>query len=239
MYLPKVWSSESTIRTNNDAKGWHHRINKRRRCSYLKLSELIQLMHKEVEFIPLQASLLCQGTLKRCQKTWEKKCNLRSSSAGRNIRCQLKKIMTNMYLGPVGPGSCLTVLNLKLWKSIKNLSLNESYLEMIFVTSLEMMFFQYNFFAFYKNVSISITRLQRSCFPKSYTVNKYGRKFQHGARNNLQLKNSIVEGSRAQEWIWVYKLNTQHTFHLSKMRLMYTTIKFQNSKSSKFLLLLK
>ena len=111
MWLPKVWSSfGKAIRTNNDAEGWHHRINKRGRCSNLKLSELIQLMHKEAELIPLQASLLCQGTLKRCQKTSEKRVQFTIFKCWKEYKMSTKKDIdalqlltkcTNMYLGPL------------------------------------------------------------------------------------------------------------------------------------------
>ncbi|KZS03451.1 Uncharacterized protein APZ42_033817 [Daphnia magna] len=66
---PEFWTSfRKAIRTNNDAEGWHLRINRRGRCFKLGFMELTILLHKEATFIPIQASLLSQGMLKRTQK---------------------------------------------------------------------------------------------------------------------------------------------------------------------------
>ena len=111
MWTPIVWSSYGkAIRTNNDAEGWHYRINKRGRCQNLKLSELILLLHSEAEIIPLQAALLCQGTLKRAQKESSHKiqCQIFKNWAAFKISSKtmqdslnLLKSCTNMYLGPL------------------------------------------------------------------------------------------------------------------------------------------
>lgn len=59
---PEFWTSfRKAIRTNNDAEGWHLRINRRGRCFKLGFMELTILLHKEATFIPIQASLLSQG----------------------------------------------------------------------------------------------------------------------------------------------------------------------------------
>lgn len=60
-YLPSSWSVfMQTIRTNNDAEGWHHRINRRARTVGLNFYTLVPLLHREARLIPMHQELLHQ-----------------------------------------------------------------------------------------------------------------------------------------------------------------------------------
>lgn len=68
-WVPSKWSVfNKAIRTNNDAEGWHNRINSRSRQAGINLCELIEVLYEEAEFIPLQVKLLCQKKTIRLQK---------------------------------------------------------------------------------------------------------------------------------------------------------------------------
>ena len=69
IWKPKFWSVyKQPVRTNNDVEGWHLRLNKRGRDGCPPFYSLVQLLYKEAELIPIQATLLCQKKLKRSQK---------------------------------------------------------------------------------------------------------------------------------------------------------------------------
>ena len=53
------------IRTNNDAEGWHNRINGRAGKGGLNMYLLVQLLYAEGIQVKLQVTLLCQDTLTR------------------------------------------------------------------------------------------------------------------------------------------------------------------------------
>jgi hypothetical protein len=56
------------VRTNNDAEGWHNRINERARTK-MNFYELVPKLFSEAKMIPLQKRLLCRDRiLKRCRK---------------------------------------------------------------------------------------------------------------------------------------------------------------------------
>jgi hypothetical protein len=66
VWPPSKWSVfMQPIRTNNDAEGWHNRINKRFGKVGINLYELIPLLLNEAKLIPLQCILLRQETLTR------------------------------------------------------------------------------------------------------------------------------------------------------------------------------
>ena len=63
------WASfNQKTRTNNDAKGWHNRVNIRTRQSDLNFYELITMLYDSAKTISLQAKLLCQGIDMRQQR---------------------------------------------------------------------------------------------------------------------------------------------------------------------------
>ena len=69
LWIPKFWSVyKQPIRTNNDAEGWHLRINRRGRDGTPPFYNLLELLYKEAELIPLQAELLNQKKLKRSHR---------------------------------------------------------------------------------------------------------------------------------------------------------------------------
>ncbi|XP_046453634.1 uncharacterized protein LOC124201186 [Daphnia pulex] len=63
------WTSfNQVIRTNNDAEGWHSRVNNRTRQMGLNFYELISVLFEEAKTIPLYAKLLGQGIDMREQR---------------------------------------------------------------------------------------------------------------------------------------------------------------------------
>ncbi len=69
LWIPQQWSGfKQPIRTNNDAEGWHLRLNRRGKDGCPAFYSLLKLLFKESELIPIQATLLCQRKLKRTQK---------------------------------------------------------------------------------------------------------------------------------------------------------------------------
>lgn len=61
-FPPSAWSVYGQpIRTNNDAEGWHNRVNRKAfNKAKLSLYELILLMKEEADLVNVQMSLLCQ-----------------------------------------------------------------------------------------------------------------------------------------------------------------------------------
>ena len=56
------------IRTNNDAEGWHNRVNGRMNAK-MNFYVLVPSLHQEAKMIPLNKKLLCQDKIKkRCRK---------------------------------------------------------------------------------------------------------------------------------------------------------------------------
>jgi hypothetical protein len=62
-----VWSVDDlsvfglTIRTNNDAEGWHRRLNERASRGHLQLYLMIQLLHDEASYVDIQVALISEG----------------------------------------------------------------------------------------------------------------------------------------------------------------------------------
>lgn len=55
-----------SIRTNNDVEGWHNKLNSR--CGghgSLNMYQLIQLLHEEARFLPLEAIMITEKKLSR------------------------------------------------------------------------------------------------------------------------------------------------------------------------------
>jgi hypothetical protein len=69
VWLPvKGYVFNQHVRTNNDAEGWHNRINERARTK-MNFYELVPKLFSEAKMIPLQKRLLCRDRiLKRCRK---------------------------------------------------------------------------------------------------------------------------------------------------------------------------
>ena len=66
---PTSWSTfQRLIRTNNDAEGWHNRLNKQAVNDHMNLYQLIALLHKEAELLPYQVTLVSQHKLYRHRK---------------------------------------------------------------------------------------------------------------------------------------------------------------------------
>ena len=58
------WTSFNQIsRTNNDAEGWHNRVNSRSRQTELNFYELVSRLFDEAKTIPLQVKLMCQDII--------------------------------------------------------------------------------------------------------------------------------------------------------------------------------
>ena len=55
---PASWTTfKKSVRTNNDAEGWHHRLNKRALHDHMNIYLLVMLLHKEALLLPLQVRL--------------------------------------------------------------------------------------------------------------------------------------------------------------------------------------
>lgn len=66
LWPPKTWSVfMQPIRTNNDAEGWHNRINSRAGQNGVNFYLLVDFLHEEAKSVSLQVVLLCQETLTR------------------------------------------------------------------------------------------------------------------------------------------------------------------------------
>ena len=56
------------VRTNNDVEGWHYRLNRNAGRPGLQLYLLIELLHREATFVEVQARLVEQENLHRCER---------------------------------------------------------------------------------------------------------------------------------------------------------------------------
>ena len=70
VWYPETWSDFfQEVRTNNDAEGWHYRINMyASKKAYLNLYHLIELLFKETQMNMIKKRLLLQGKDVRSQK---------------------------------------------------------------------------------------------------------------------------------------------------------------------------
>ena len=57
------------VRTNNDAEGWHNRLNQKIRVAHPNFYKLVEHLYYESRLLPLHVTLVCQGTLQRRQRT--------------------------------------------------------------------------------------------------------------------------------------------------------------------------
>lgn len=53
------------IRTNNDAEGWHNRLNSKGKSAALHFYKLVDLLHTESEFVEVEAAFLKQNQTTR------------------------------------------------------------------------------------------------------------------------------------------------------------------------------
>lgn len=73
LWTPERWSVYGqAIRTNNDAEGWHNRLNGKVFDNNLNLYRLIDLLYDESRLIPMQVELLSQNKLTRVQREVDK-----------------------------------------------------------------------------------------------------------------------------------------------------------------------
>ena len=70
-----------SIRTNNDCKGWHRRVNSKVRRHHLPFYQLVEFLHQEATLVTLQAQLVTENKLKRGQRSRFK------SNRGRYLTC--------------------------------------------------------------------------------------------------------------------------------------------------------
>ena len=57
--MPNVRMSDNrSIRTNNDAEGWHNRLNKSAPHDHRNVYRLVKLLHEEAPLLPLQVRLI-------------------------------------------------------------------------------------------------------------------------------------------------------------------------------------
>ena len=68
IWPPAAWSVYyQSVRTNNDIKGWHNRLNSRGRAQ-MNVYMLVSLLHDKSCMIPIQVRLVSEGKLQRYQK---------------------------------------------------------------------------------------------------------------------------------------------------------------------------
>ena len=69
---PETWNVfKQVIRTNNDAEGWHYRINRHAPTGKLNFYHLVELLHIESQVVTLNCQLLLQGeNLRRTNKKY-------------------------------------------------------------------------------------------------------------------------------------------------------------------------
>lgn len=76
---PSTWSTyRRVIRTNNDAEGWHHALNRRAHSNSLNMYRLFTLLFEESSQLPIRVCLIAQNKLRRHQsrQTQEKQNKL-------------------------------------------------------------------------------------------------------------------------------------------------------------------
>ena len=84
------------VRTNNDAEGWHNRLNRKIREKHPNLYKLVPVLHYESRKLPLQVTLVCQGSItRRMQKTYT------------NMQERLFSIWKEYNDRKIGPLKCL------------------------------------------------------------------------------------------------------------------------------------
>jgi len=70
VWPPSAWSVyKQPIRTNNDVKGWHYRLNAKARHGQLNMYQMVGLLHEEAVLIAVNVKLLSAGKaawLQRC-----------------------------------------------------------------------------------------------------------------------------------------------------------------------------
>ena len=70
VWPPENWSVfGQSIRTNNDAEGWHNRLNLKAKKAKLPLYMLVQLLFNESRVVSTNVTLLCERRLKKYQKS--------------------------------------------------------------------------------------------------------------------------------------------------------------------------
>ncbi|XP_066274964.1 uncharacterized protein [Branchiostoma lanceolatum] len=70
VWSPRRWSVyKQSVRTNNDVEGWHTRLNLKAKKSALPLYLLVDLLHREARLVRVQARQVCEGELRRYQRT--------------------------------------------------------------------------------------------------------------------------------------------------------------------------
>lgn len=68
---PSAWSTfKRAVRTNNDAEGWHNRLNQNAPNDKMNLYLLISCLHEETQLLPLQMKLIAQKKL--CKRNSKK-----------------------------------------------------------------------------------------------------------------------------------------------------------------------
>ena len=66
VWPPAAWSMfDRSIRTNNDCEGWHRRLNSKIRRHNLPMYQLVEVIHKEAQFVDIQAQFLADDKLTR------------------------------------------------------------------------------------------------------------------------------------------------------------------------------
>ena len=96
---PAAWSTfKRSVRTNNDAEGWHHRLNFNVPHNHLNMYVLIKSLHHEASILPLQMRLVAQHKLYRyqCRRTQSKQAALKQLWL--MYECADRTISTSQYL---------------------------------------------------------------------------------------------------------------------------------------------
>ena len=65
LWPPVAWSAfMSSVRTNNNVKGWHNRLNHQMHHGHLDVYQLALVLHDEAQFVSFQAVLVSKRRLR-------------------------------------------------------------------------------------------------------------------------------------------------------------------------------
>ena len=78
VFRPSAWSMfQQNVRTNNDVEGWNNRLNRNAGQAQIQMYLLIELHHKEAEYVGIQTRLVQANDLRRMERKEYRDTNLR------------------------------------------------------------------------------------------------------------------------------------------------------------------
>ena len=111
-YMLKTWITSSSrppaswttfkwsVRTNNDAEGWHSHLNHNATHDHLNLCPLVQSLHREAALLPLQVRLVAQRKtvpLSEQEDDDEAGCTKVTVDLKKSVMSQKRRFVLNNY----------------------------------------------------------------------------------------------------------------------------------------------